>query len=109
RGVNYPHNVFVADRAVTSRDGDHAVAVLSLDARPRKSDVYLIDRKPGHELRIFNRPLNGVNGQIRFADHAPAKTFRIGVTNADNFDLAIEQFRNYDAHAACADVQSYDG
>src|SRR5262245_30382005 len=88
---------------------DHAVAVLSLDARTCKPHVNLTDRQPRHQLRVFDRPLDRVHGQVGFADYASAKPFRIGVADADDFELAIERLRDHNAHAARADVQTYDG
>src|SRR5499425_128475 len=88
---------------------DHAVAVLSLDARTCKPHVNLIDRQPRHQLRVFDRALDRVHGQVGFADYASAKPFRIGVADADDLKLAVERLRDHHAYAARADVQPCDG
>ena len=106
---NHPHDVFVRDGAMPPRYRDHAVAVLPLDARTGKPHVNLIDRQPRHQLRVLDRALDRVDGQVGFADHASAKPFRIGVADADDFELAVERLRDHHAHAAGADVQTCDG
>src|SRR5262249_60600174 len=48
-------------------------------------------------------------GHTVLADYYSAKPFRIGVADADDFELAVERLRDHHAHAAGADVQTYDG
>ena len=82
-----PH-VVARDLAALAGHGDDAAAVEALDVRARHRQVHGVDLDAGHQLGLFDRLLDRLDGGLEVDDHAAADAARLGDADADDVEAS---------------------
>ena len=88
RGVERAPHVLARDLAVLAGHGHHAAAVEALDVGAAHGQVRRADLDAGHELGLFDRLLDGVDGGFEVDDDAALQALRLGHADADDVEPA---------------------
>ena len=106
RCVDRAAHVLAGDLAILAGDGDHAAAVESLDVRAREREMDRIDFDAGHQLGLFDRLLDRLDGCLGVDDEAAPDAARLGDAEADDVEApAVQHLAHHRGHLRGADVQ----
>src|SRR5690606_20843084 len=104
-GIQYPVQIRLHHFTVT--DCHNAVGVHAAHMAAGDSHIHRVDLAASHQLRLFDRPLDGLYRHLDIDHHTPLQPARRMGADTDDLDLSIGRFLAHDGnHFGCPDIQS---